>query len=104
MSYTVTTAQRAITLNETDERKAILQNVAMVLGTLRGTVPYYRDFGFDGSVLDRPIPAAKALLLPLVKEAVELYEPRVEVLRVEFSIDEESPGRLVPAVEVELKI
>lgn len=37
-----------------------------------------------------------------VKEAVEEYEPRAEVVNVTFAADRNAPGRLIPTVEVNI--
>lgn len=103
MSYTVTAGEkRKITLNEADSKASVLQNVAMILSTPKGSVPMYRDFGVRTEAVDRPIHAAKALLRGQIKEAVELYEPRAEVKRVTFRQDRADPSRLIPTVEIEL--
>lgn len=102
MAYYVTEEERAYTLNEADTVESVLQNVALILSTIRGTVPTYREFGIDGTIIDRPLPAAKALMLTTVKEAIEEYEPRAEVLRVTFETDKLDPGRLIPTVEIDI--
>lgn len=103
MSYFVTAGEDiAITLNETNDTASILQNVAMILGTPKGSVPMYRDFGVRIEALDRPVPVAKIMLRSEVKEAVELYEPRVEVVDVTFEQDRADPSHLIPTVEVEI--
>lgn len=103
MTYFVSANARQYTLNETETVDSVLQNVALILSTVRGTVPTYRDFGIDGSIIDRPVPAAKALMLTAVREAVEQFEPRAEVLRVTFEQDKQNPGRLIPTVEIEVR-
>lgn len=103
MGYKITTAKIGpISLNETDPVKSILQNVSIILRTIKGTCPMYRGFGIDASAIDRPIPAAKVLLLSQIREAVEEYEPRVRVKSVDFDTREEMQGVLIPIVEVEI--
>lgn len=103
MSYLVSAGQaRKITLNEADDRASILQNVAMILSTPRGSVPLYRDFGISVEAIDRPIQAAKALLRGQIKEAVEEYETRAEVTGVSFEQDPADPSRLIPTVKVRI--
>ncbi len=87
-----------ITLNETDTVKSILQNIKIILATRRGSVPLYREFGLSHEMVDRPINVAKALLVSEIREAVETFEPRAEVVGVSFETPE--PGVLVPTVEV----
>ena len=103
MGYKITTSKIGpISLNETDPVKSILQNVSIILRTIKGTCPMYRGFGIDASAIDRPIPAAKVLLLSQIREAVEEYEPRVRVKSVDFDTREEMQGVLIPIVEVEI--
>ena len=60
----------------------------------------YRDFGLDQSFLDKPTPIAKTLMISRIREAVEEYEPRVEV--VDIKVQADNLGRLIPTVEVEI--
>ena len=91
-----------ITLNESDPVTSILQNVSIILRTFRGSCPMYRDFGIQASLVDRPIPVVKALLYNAIREAVEKYEPRVEVASIDFADGAEISGVLEPIVEVNI--
>ena len=103
MRYTVSAeGKTALSLNEQDRTSAILQNIAVILRTGQKTSPLYRGFGLPADFVDRPAPAAKALLVAAVREAVEQYEPRAEVISVTFSEDASAPGRLIPIVEVNI--
>lgn len=103
MTYTVTALDAGkIELNVTETTKAVLQNVAVILATTKGTVPLYRDFGVDHSFLDLPIPAAKVRMIAQVREAVETWEPRATVTAVRFSDEAAAKGVLAPMVEVEI--
>lgn len=101
MAYTVTGEEKRYRLNEQSRTEAILQNIALILGTAKGTVPLYRGFGMDTTALDLPLPAARARLMVDIKEAIAVYEPRAEVLRVRVESAED--GRLKPIVEVDIK-
>lgn len=101
MTYTVT-AGAALTMNEADPVASVLQNVAIILATRRGSCPLYRDFGIPMDFLDRPMPVAKTLAFAEIKEAVETYEPRAQVVNVTFSESTEAPGQLNPVVEVSI--
>lgn len=101
MTYTVT-AGAALTLNETDTVASVLQNVAIILATRRGTCPLYRDFGIPMDFLDRPMPVAKTLAFAEIKEAIETYEPRAQVVNITFEESPEHPGQLNPVVEVNI--
>lgn len=80
----------------------IIQNVKTICSTLKGTVPLRRDIGVEGDFLDKPLPVAKALAAARFTEAVETFEPRVQVKRVTFESDTASAmdGRLVPVVRI----
>ena len=103
MSYKVSSADlNQIVLSEQDSVKSVLQNVAVILATRKGTVPLHRDFGLSQKFLDRPINVAQSLLYSEIKEAVEEFEPRAEVLNVTFAMSKESPSVLIPTVEVKI--
>lgn len=103
MSYTVSAADLArVQLNEEETIASVCQNVALILATRQGTCPLYRGFGLPQRFVDKPMPVAKAMLFSEVKEAVEEYEPRAEVINVFFTDDPASPGRLIPTVEVNI--
>lgn len=105
MSYTVSASDlNKLRFNEEDTLNAVLQNIAVILSTPKGSVPMYRDFGLDWSFLDKPIPVAKVLMVAPVREAIERWEPRASVLDVSFSEDPARPGVLIPTVEVEIDL
>jgi hypothetical protein len=102
MSYTVSAADLSrITINESETVRSVLQCVKMVLTTAKGSVPMYREFGLDMSILDRPTSVAEPRARTMVREAVERWEPRATVKSVTFQRDE-AQGRLIPTVEVEI--
>lgn len=105
MNYTVSaTDLKNIRFSERDAVRSVLQNIAVILSTPRGTVPLYREFGLDWSFMDKPMPLAKALMVAPVREAIERWEPRARVLDVSFSGDPARPGRLIPTVEVDIDL
>lgn len=99
MAYTVSTV-KALTLNETDRTKSILQNISIILRTCMENVPLFRQFGMPYRFLDKPMNRALPILIMEVREAIEEYEPRVELLSVNFTQD--ASGVLIPEVEVEI--
>lgn len=100
MSYKVSPqGLGALNLNETDYVRSVLQNVAVILSTWKGTVPLYREFGISAASLHKPLPVAKAMLRAEIREAVETFEPRAEVVDVTFS---EGIDGLTPTVEVNI--
>lgn len=84
----------------------IIQNVRTILGTTKFSVPLDRDFGIDATVVDRPLPVAKALITSAIFEAIERYEPRIELVQVIFDDNSTASlldGILKPKVEVKFK-
>ncbi len=103
MTYKVSADKAsALRLNERGAA-AVLQNIAVLLATKQGTVSFYREFGLPQNFLDRPVNVAKPLLYLEVKEAIERFEPRAELVSMEVLVDESRPGRLIPIVEVRIK-
>ena len=99
-TYTVKSGEDLFTFAEDDEVKSICQNVALIISTKKGSVPMYREFGVPMKYLDRPMPEAKTAAAAEIIEAVENFEPRAEVVSVNFS---EEAGKIIPTVEVKVK-
>lgn len=99
-TYTVKGGEELFTFAEDDEAKSICQNVALIISTKKGSVPMYRGFGIPMKYLDRPMPEAKTLALSEITEAVEDFEPRAEIVSVNFT---EEAGKIIPTVEVKVK-
>ena len=105
MSYTVSATDLGkLRFNETDTVNSVLQNIAVILSTPKGTVPQYRDFGLDMSFVDKPMPVAEVLMIAPVREAIHRWEPRATVLNVIPRMDPSQPGTLIPTVEVEISL
>nr|WP_302600030.1 GPW/gp25 family protein [uncultured Cellulosilyticum sp.] len=79
----------------------ILQNVATIITTPKGSVPLDRNFGIDVSMLDLPLEIAENLLTVQIMEAIETYEERVEVMKVTYEKDH-LIGKLQPKVQVNI--
>ena len=99
MSYTVSSTPQLIDFGATGV-EAILQNIRTIMTTVQGTVPLDRAFGIDQSPLDSPGLIARSKMTPVINRAIKTYEPRVTVLSVNYTEDEQ--GRLIAAVTVEL--
>lgn len=71
---------RDITLGTTglDDIRQCLQTL---MATIRGSVFLDRELGIDGTVIDMPINRV-GKLFEAVHEAVEIYEPRVNILEI----------------------
>ena len=104
MTYEVTGRNRKINFGATGVDE-VLQNVAMILTTPRGTVPLRRSWFIDGGVLDLPQPVAKARLAQEIVVAIRNHEPRARIkgaIRFVETPEEALDGKIVPAVTVEV--
>jgi len=90
-----------ITLAPESLAEEVMQNITMILSTAKNTAPLAREFGLTARFVDMPTPAAEAILVAEVLDAVEEYEPRAEVLDITFTRDEMT-GLIVPRLEVEI--
>ena len=103
MTHTITADERPIiNLAPGTLIEEILQNVAMIITTIKNTAPLFRDFGISATFLDRPTPAAEAVLIAEILDAIEMYEPRAEIISVIF-IRDEMAGKLTPRLEVAIR-
>jgi len=105
LSYQVSATDLSnIRLNESETVNSVLQNIALILATPKGSVPFYRDFGISNEFLDKPMPVAKAMMIGKIREAIELWEPRAEMTGISFKENPLDPGKLIPTVEVEITV
>ncbi len=88
-----------ISLGEQDTVTSVLQNIAVILSTPKGTVPCYREFGIDiANILDRPENVAQ----PMLCAAIKRFEPRATYMGTTFKEAPDTPGRMLPVVEVSI--
>lgn len=82
----------------------IIQNVRIILTTMKTTVPLDRDFGVGGFV-DHPLPVVQARMVAEIVAEVEKQEPRVRVTSVTWTADPVGAmdGRLLPVVRIKLR-
>ena len=103
MKYTVTAGEcKKINIAPESVVEEVLQNISMILETVKNTVPLNRDFGLSSRFLDMPTPAAEAVLVSELYDAIEEYEPRAEIVNITFEKDELT-GKELPRLEVEIK-
>jgi len=95
---------RNINMFPNSVQEEILQNVMMLLLTIRGTVPLDRDLGLTNSFIDDPSPRGMMRFAIFVLETIQEYEPRVEVSEVDFAPrpNDALDGRLYPRVRVRI--
>lgn len=69
----------------------ISQCIGMILGTVKGTIPFMPDFGCDIlGAIDKPLPEAAIQLRAEAIRQIAIYEPRAKVVNVLTKIDGES--------------
>lgn len=71
-------------------------------GSRAGTQGLDRDFGLDVACLSQPIEAAAALFTAEITRKTAMYEPRAQVVRVDYEEADNGCGELKPKVVVEL--
>ena len=76
----------------------VIQNVRMILGIARGTVPIDRDFGLRTDLVDAPIGTVRALLTAYLTEDIPKFEPRAKLVSLEFR--RSADGKVEPLVTV----
>ncbi len=83
----------------------IIQNVKTILATAKGSVPLDRDFGVDGVMVDEPVTVVRARRTADIIDAIQTYEPRVQVTGVQWSgADTDTvDGRLQPTIQIRIK-
>lgn len=89
-------------LGETDVVKSVIQNCHLLLNTRKGSIPMYRDFGLDMDFRDRPMLVAQTMMISRVKEALETFEPRANVISITFEQNSKDPGAIIPILEVRI--
>jgi hypothetical protein len=82
-------------------RDEILQNVKHIIITEYFSVPLDREFGFDYSMIDKPMAIAEAVLAQEVAMKISLYEPRAQFRSISY-VRDEMIGKLSPSVVVAL--
>lgn len=104
MEYTVLGDQANIQIGATGETE-ILQNVSMIISTLRGSVPLDRGFARSGDALDSPSNKALAAEISALYRAISKYEPRVEITDISFVQDSTGSmeGTVKPKVKFRIK-
>ena len=93
------TLNQALNFAPATEAEEILQNVRMIVSTVRGTVMLNRSFGIDGAALDRPINQAQQAIAADIIAEVARQEPRATVTAVRWD-GTAAEGALNPRVEV----
>ncbi len=104
MILQITNEDSKYNLMPTTTIEEITQNIKLILSTIKGTAPLSRNLGLNISFIDDPTKRAFMKAKIIILEAIKLFEPRVEVLKVELS---EKDSNLVDGkmnIKVEVKV
>ena len=84
--------------------EAVCQNIRVIVLTGAYSIPLDRGFAHDCAFIDSPAPKATARLGSALIEAIERFEPRVRVERIDFVTGADlMEGQLVPRIRFSLK-
>lgn len=102
MAYKVNSAGNySFSLQQDSKVFSVLQNIALLLNTKRGTVPMYRDFGLPMEFVDKPIDVAENMAYVEISDALEEFEPRAKLEDVYF--EKTANGKMSITVEVSIE-
>lgn len=82
--------------------REVYRNLQVLYGTVAGEQALDREYGIDAEVQDIPQEEAKALLVAEYIRKTERYEPRAEVVSVEWIESDHKEGVLIPKVVIEI--
>jgi phage baseplate assembly protein W len=80
----VVSTDNAINWNATGYDR-LADNVANILKTRKGEVPFFRDMGIDPSYIDTPLTISKGGIINDAISAILDYEPRVSVNEIDVT-------------------
>lgn len=103
MEITIDNYEDDINLFPKTLAEEIVQNIKMILVSPKYSVPLDRDFGTSHNQLDTPVNKAQPKLIMEIIDAIEEYEPRAEITKIDFKVDESRMGKLIPIVGVRIK-
>lgn len=88
---------KEIDLAPENEHQAVLQNIALILVTVQGSCPMFRDFGVPGDLYGRPQPVVENILVGYLYDQIEQFEPRAVISGIAFEHDA-ATGRTIPII------
>ena len=84
MIYEVSSNETSINYKKQTVVEDVLQNVRMILGTYKTTVPLSRDFAMDISLIDKRVPDVRNEIAAIMLDVLKKYEPRAKLKSVEI--------------------
>lgn len=102
MSYTIdTTKNQQVNLAPGTVYEEVIQNLWFLYSSIEYDIPLDRALGLNAAYIDKPLEIAKALITTDLYDKTEEYEPRAEIVNIDFAVDYVR-GVLKPIVEVEV--
>lgn len=80
----------------------VYRNLHVLYGTVAGEQALDRDYGIAAEIQDIPQEDARALLVAEYIRKTEMYEPRAEVVSVEWVESNYKEGVMIPKVVIEI--
>lgn len=84
------------------EEKDVYRCLMTLYGSKEGEQALDRNFGLNTDCISYPAEAAQALLTAEIVKKTKAYEPRAQVLRVEYDTEKSVDGFIKPKVVVKI--
>lgn len=102
-TWTVTVASQQINWSPKNVVDEVLQNVATILATQVGTVPYSRRLGVNVALVDSPMPVFIAAATREIIQKISEFEPRAIIHSVSFEGADSVDGVIRPKLVIGVK-
>lgn len=89
-----------IDLDPPNVYQEVLQNIAIILDSIQGSIPLLRNLGMSGQYYGRPLNVIENEIVANVYDQIEQYEPRAVLAGVSVEVNHLT-GELIPVVELE---
>lgn len=84
-------------------REEIEQNLRFIVTTSVDTVPLFRKFSLEKTMLDKPIQVIEALFSAELIKKAKAYEPRAVIDRIDYSDSDWRNGTIEPTIFYKIK-
>ncbi len=104
MEYTVRLSDEVAAINfaPSNVLEEVIQNIRNICLSIKGSIPYQRDMGFDEEIVD--LPADKAVMIFQIDTIKQMkkYEPRAKIKQFDYSGSDVREGILTPTLIIEI--
>lgn len=90
----------ALSLAPASDAEARAQELYILINTMLGECPMYREFGINRDYIHMPVNAARTALTLAITEAIRKYFPDMRLVNVRFEKSNMGEGFLTPVLEV----